>query len=320
MIRQILKTTLIFFSFLVMTGVFSYLALTYFIRNEDSVVVPELVGKEVVQVLEMLSGLGLNTKVSGTEYSSLIARNHVIFQDPEPGTIIKKDRDVRIVFSKGPKTVFVPPLVRQTFPEAQRLLSDKGLMPGRLARVYHDDIQEDTIISQYPEPGEALERNSTVDLLVSRGKRPQTFVMEDLTGMEIDQAIGSIGRRRLTVGTITGVSLPRTPLNVITEHDPPPGSRVTEGATVNLSINRPQEGKNRIYDADAGTRLFRHTLGHGFLKKQVRAQMSCDGSVYEVYNQEARPGEEIWIMVPVNSEATVFLYEDDTLVQTRFYD
>jgi serine/threonine-protein kinase len=320
MIRQILKNTLIFFAFLVITGVCSYLALTYFIRNEDSVVVPELAGKEVVQVLEMLSGLGLNTKVTGTEYSSLIPRNHVIFQDPEPGTIIKKNRDVRIVFSKGPQTVFVPPLSRQKLPEAQRLLSEKGLTPGHLVRVYHEDMLEDTIISQYPEPGEACERGSAVDLLISRGKLPRAFVMDDLRGKDIDEAIRSIGRRHLTVGTITGVSLPRTPLNVITEHDPPPGSRITEGATVNLSINRQQGGKDRIYEADAGARLFRYTLGQGFLKKQIRAQMSCDGSVYEVYNQEARPGEEIWIMVPVNSEATVFLYEDGDLVQTRFYD
>lgn len=130
MIKKILKSAVLFFAFLFITGISAYLVLTYFIRNEDSVVVPELVGKEVVQALEILSALSLNTKVSGSEYSSLIPRNYVIFQDPEPGTIIKKDRDVRIVFSKGTMRVFVPALVRQTVPDAERILFDNGFKGG----------------------------------------------------------------------------------------------------------------------------------------------------------------------------------------------
>jgi eukaryotic-like serine/threonine-protein kinase len=321
MIKRILKSTLLFFTILFVTGVTAYLALTYFIRNEDSVVVPELVGKEVVQVLETLSALSLNTKVSGSEYSSLIPRNHVIYQDPEPGTIIKKNRDVRIVFSKGTMHVFAPVLVRQPLPEGEQLLSENGLKPGVLSYVYHSEIPKNTIISQYPEQGSDLERGQPVDLLVSLGKRPQSLMMKDLSGMSIDDAILYIEKNHLNVGTIKSVSAPKATLNTVTVQTPLPGSRIFEGATVDLSINRKsRDGKPKVYQADAGTRLFRYTLSYGFLKKHVRAQISCSGSIYEVYNDVAGPGEEIWVMVPVNTEATVFLYEDDVLAKTQFFE
>lgn len=321
MITRILKTALLFFSVLFVTGVTAYLTLTYFIRNEDSVVVPDLVGKEVVQVLETLSALELNTKVSGSEYSSLIPRNHVIFQDPEPGTIIKKNRNISIVFSKGTQRVFVPVLIRHTLSDGERLLSENGLKTGVMSYVYHPDIPKNTVISQCPEQGSEMERGRAVDLLVSLGQRPHAIMMKDLSGMGIDDAILFIEKNHLKVGTITSAATAKAPLDTVTSHIPSPGSRVLEGTTVDLSINRkPKDGNTRFYQADAGTRLFMHTLDYGFLKKHVRAQISCSGSIYEVYNDVAGPGEEIWVMVPLNSEATVFLYEDDVLAKTQFFE
>ncbi len=41
----------------------AYLTLTFIIKSEDKVVVPDIVGKDVVLILEMLSDLGLITMV-----------------------------------------------------------------------------------------------------------------------------------------------------------------------------------------------------------------------------------------------------------------
>ena len=105
MISRIASIGLIVLVFTVIAGVSAYLTLTFFIKQEDTVVVPDLVGKDVVHVLFELTDLGLNTKVRGADYSADIPANHVIFQEPQPGDEIKKDRDVRIVISKGAKTV-----------------------------------------------------------------------------------------------------------------------------------------------------------------------------------------------------------------------
>ncbi len=110
MISRILKIAVLFFLFVLVVGAGAYFTLTLIIKSEDTVVVPDLFGKNVVYVLELLTDLGLNTKVKGSEYNADVPENNVIFQEPEPGAEIKKGRDVRIVISKGAKSILMPNL------------------------------------------------------------------------------------------------------------------------------------------------------------------------------------------------------------------
>ena len=317
MITKIFKTVFLFIIFLFITGASAYLALSYFIRNEDSVVVPELVGKEVVQSLEILSGLGLNTKVSGSEFSSQIPKNHVIFQDPEPGTVIKKDRDVQIVFSKGIQSIITPALGRMNIMDVETLLYENGLMVRSQSRMYHNDIPADAVITQYPEQGSEIEQGSGVDLLISRGRKPMEYMMSDLRGMPIDDAVFNIEQSLLKMGEVKNGSSETSPPDVVIAHSPAPGSRITEGMAINLTINR-TDGSG-YYPPDAGPRIFTYKLDYGFLNKHIRVKMTTKGKSQDIYNAYTAPGEEIWLMVPVNTKATLSLYEDRVLVKTQVF-
>ena len=321
MIKKMLKIGLLFSIFLLVTGISAYLALTYFIRNEDSVVVPELVGKEVIQVLEILSNMGLNTKVNGSEFSSQIPQNHVIYQDPEPGTIIKKGRDVRIVFSKGTQSVFLPAFVNLDLQAAESLLTENGLSQGSLTYIYNDEILKNSVIGQYPDQGMATQRGSSINLLVSLGKRPVEYLLSNFSGMSLDDAIIRIERNHMKVGEIRSAPSETQPLNTVTAQEPVAGSRILEGSPINLVINRKQgDTPTGAYTANQGVRLFRYHVEKGFLKKHIRVQMRCSGSMNDVYNDFANPGEDIWVMVPLETPATIFVYDDDTLVKTQFFD
>ncbi len=105
MIAKIAKISILGLAFLLVAGASAYLTLTLIIKSEDTVMVPDLVGKDVVSALEILTDLQLNTKVNGSEYDQKFPKNHVTFQEPEAGSEIKKDRDVRIIISKGAKTI-----------------------------------------------------------------------------------------------------------------------------------------------------------------------------------------------------------------------
>ena len=69
MISKFAKITSLVLVFLLAAGAGAYLTLTFIIKSEDAVIVPDLVGKDVVSALEILSELQLNTKVSGSEYN-----------------------------------------------------------------------------------------------------------------------------------------------------------------------------------------------------------------------------------------------------------
>ena len=124
--RRVFKIAVLFGAFLGVAGISGYLTLRFIIKSGDTVVVPQLVGKDVVYALDILTDLGLNIKVSGFEYSSELPKNHVAYQEPGPGSEVKKDRDVRVIVSKGPKTLLVPNLVGMDIRQGAAGRGDRG--------------------------------------------------------------------------------------------------------------------------------------------------------------------------------------------------
>ncbi len=319
MITRLIKIGFFFIVFLVVTGISAYFALSFFIRSEDSVVVPDLVGKEVVQSLEILSGLGLNTKVSGSEFSSQIARNHVIYQDPDPGTVIKKGRDVQIVFSKGIQSIITPSLTRMTLQDVDMLLSENGLSLKSKSYMHCDDIPAQTVISQNPEPGSEIQQGAGIDVLISLGRAPIAYCMSNLKNMAVNDAIVFIEQNRMKLGELKNVLTDSAQPEAVTHQFPPPGMMIREGATIDLTVNR-ADGSEGNYPSDAGPRIFSYQVDYGFMNKHVQVKMTASGKTQDIYNEYVKPGDEIWLMVPVNTKATLSLYVDGSLVKTQIYD
>ncbi len=88
MIVKIAKIAAIALAFIFVAGISAYFTLTLIIKSEDTVIVPNLEGKDVVYALELLTELELNTKVKGSEYTADIPKNYVVFQDPQAGAEI----------------------------------------------------------------------------------------------------------------------------------------------------------------------------------------------------------------------------------------
>lgn len=68
---RILKIGLLIATFMALAGISALIVLTLMIKSEESVIIPELMGKDVVYALELLGDLGLNTKVKGSEWAAL---------------------------------------------------------------------------------------------------------------------------------------------------------------------------------------------------------------------------------------------------------
>ena len=143
MISRILKTTSLITVFFLAAGISAYIALTVIIKSEDTVIVPDLSEKDLVYALKILSDLGLNTKVKGFEYSAAVPKNHIIFQDPDPGSEIKKDRDVRVIISKGAKTILMPNLEGLSIQQARIIIEENDLCFGMLSTTYHSIIKKE---------------------------------------------------------------------------------------------------------------------------------------------------------------------------------
>ncbi len=317
MIRRILKFSLLFGAFIVISGVTAYLTLNFFITSEPGTVVPDLSGKHVVAALEILSDLSLNTKVKGMNYSAEIPVHHVISQNPRPGFEIKPGRDVRIILSKGPETVVMPSLRGMTFNQAKIVLDENGLSVNNVTRVHQDLSSEGVLIAQTPSPGKTIHREEAVDLLVSLGKRPAGFIMPDLSGLSIVEGINRLERAQLALGSVNSTTLPNSPVDKIIDQSPAPGHRVFSGETVNLTVNRNKSTEKKPFPASGGLLLIRHTPAPGFLNRHIRLRLNSYGLSVDLFDTFVNPGRDLWCFIPTEKNTTAFLYEDNLLVKSE---
>jgi beta-lactam-binding protein with PASTA domain len=308
-------------AFIFVAGISAYLSLTLIIKSEDTVIVPNLEGKDVVYALELLTELELNTKVRGSEYTNDVPKNYVIFQEPQPGAEIKKGRDVKIILSKGPKTLFMPNLLALSIQQADILLEENGMCQGELSRTYHSRVEKDHVIAQVPAQGAMISRGECVDVLVSMGARPRAFKMPDLIGLTLEDALQSIEKVELVIGEIKSAFQKNKPRNSIVKQSPIPGDRVIALNPVSLLINRePQKERPGQLHGQATGSLFSYRLDSGFLKRRIRVSLNSAGFTNDLFDDFVKAGEEIWLLIPRDQEATVFLYENDRLIKTQTYD
>jgi serine/threonine-protein kinase len=319
MIAKIVKISALGLAFLLVAGASAYLTLTLIIKSEDTVIVPDLVGKDVVSALEILTDLQLNTKVDGSEYNQKFPKNHVTFQEPEAGSEIKKDRDVRIIISKGAKHILMPNVVTLSDRQARMIFEENGFTRGKLSHTYSSTVEEDHVIVQVPQAGTLITRGAKADILVSSGPRPVKYVMPDLSGHSFDQAVLMIENANLTVGNIRSRFDKRKTRNSIIRQEPLAGYSVNVSSPVHLVINRPSAKAEGLHHPLYGS-LLQHRIKNGFLIKRVRVELENTETTTEIFDDYIKPGEEIWVLIPRDRDATVFIFEDDELVRTRMYE
>jgi eukaryotic-like serine/threonine-protein kinase len=318
MISRFFQVGLFIGIFMAAAGVGTYFAVHLLIHGKNNVIVPDLQGKEVVYALEILSDLGLNTKVKGARYSPTIPKNHIIAQAPEPGAERKHGRDVRLVISRGPYAVVIPNLIGMALPIADIALEENDLHRGALSYTYHGKRPKDEILAQLPGPGTTALRESQLNLLVSLGPRPQLLRMPDLLGQGFEHAFDAVEKCHLTVGSIAQADDPDKPDNTVLEQSPSGGYPVPAGSSIALTINR-HARKFKDYRRQTVT-LFRHRAPQGFLRQHVRVRTICPDGAFDIFNNFIRPGEEIWLVILRDKPTALFLYLDGDLRMTKNYD
>ena len=321
MLRRIVKVFIIMAVFTIVAGVSTYFTLSLIIKSEDSVLVPDVIGKDVVKVLEQLTELDLNTKVKESQYSVEVPKNHVIFQEPSAGSEIKIGRDIKIVISRGPQTIMMPNLFGISLRQAQITIEELDLCLGATSSTSDMVVDKGDIKAQFPLPDSMVNRGVCVDLLVSKGPRPKSFKMPDIVGLQLDDALLTIDNSRLVHGEIKVRYHRDKPKSSILEQAPLPGSRVEEWQTVNLVVNRRKSlASNGSLVSGPSKRFFRYRIDNGFLKRHIQIQLKKGGISHELYDNFIGPDQEIWLIIPTDDEATLLVYEDEKLVHTEMYE
>lgn len=318
MLKRFAKLSLFVIVFMLAAGIGTYATIHLLIRSDQSVVVPELSGKDVVYALEVLSDLGLNTKVKGSQFHPEIPKNHIISQSPDPGSEIKTGRDVRLVISKGIRSVVYPNVTEMDLSMADIIIEENDLNRKSLSFAHSDEHPKGRVMTQYPAPGTKGFRGDDIDMLVSAGPPVQWLRMTDLKGLQLDEAIEAVENQQLTVGTIKQVDNPSLSIDTVVSQDPENGFPVQAGTAVDLTVNRryPIERKNQRRSMT----LFRYRVAQGFMRPKIRVRVIRPDAAVNVFDDFVKPGEEIWLAIFRDVPTALFLYLDDELILTKHFD
>ena len=140
-------------------------------KGQDEVDVPNVVGKTLSQAKTALQGAGLEVSVE-YKVDDNIPQGQVISQTPSSGKLNEGDT-VTIVVSQGQETVTVPSVVNSTQSSAEAAIKANNLTVGSISQAYSDTVAAGYVISQSPEAGRTVNKNTSVDLVVSLGKQPE---------------------------------------------------------------------------------------------------------------------------------------------------
>ena len=160
-----------------------------------------------------------------------------------------------------------------------------------------------------------------MDLLVSLGRRQNAILMPDLRELSLVDAILSLEMNYLVLGEVESRFMDDRPEDTILDHRPARGYRVLAGSAVDLVRNRKSE---QIEDGESygakGGHLLTYRLKSGFLKTRIRVELKNAGILDVIFDDIARPGEAIQLIIPDSESDQITLYEDDEPKAIRLSD
>ncbi len=217
----------------------SVVGVKYFKGNlikEDVVKTPPLIGIDVDSAQEQLDELDfdLKVKVMGTVESDqkegLIAE-----QDPESGTELKKGSIIEVYVSGGEEDIVLKSYTNWKKNDAISSLESLGLQV-EIKDSFSDNFDEGYIISQKPGAGESVKKNSTVELVVSKGKEDDTVPMINVAGMNVRKATEKLAEIGLKYN-IEETSSSTIDKGVVISQSVDNGVMVKKGSVINLQVS-----------------------------------------------------------------------------------
>ena len=198
---------------------------------------PTTTGRDLADVQADLGAIGLASSVE-EEFSDDVQSGIVTHSDPDGGSSVHKSTNVQLYVSKGIDMKDVPNVVGKGQDEASRTLTDAGLALGAVTDAYSEDVPPGQVISQSVAAGTSMAHDSTVDVVLSKGREPRT--VPTLTGKGASAAKSSIEALGL-VASPTEAYSDTVPEGQVISQQTREGSTVYRGDSVSYTVSKGPE-------------------------------------------------------------------------------
>ena len=149
------------------------------------------------------------------------------------------------------KNVQVPMVKGLTEADAREELDRAGLVVGRVDYAEEDGEPVGTVISQSPEVGATVKTQTTVNIVVNRGKKEVAVL--NVVGKDLDTAKALLTEAGLKAGGLDWMHSEEVAANRVISQAIEPEARVAEGTSVDLVVSKGPEEAEQPDESEEAT-------------------------------------------------------------------
>jgi eukaryotic-like serine/threonine-protein kinase len=294
--------------FLLLAALSGWITLIVMTRGGE-VLVPDIVGRDIVSGIEVLQEKRLYIVIQGEDFHPDAPKGVIIEQSPAPGEVKKKFATVRVILSAGPERLLMPDLRGMGIRQARIEMSRLGINDIAELQIQNNLIRQGQIIAHAPGPEELLLQGAPVKFLVSLGPVKTQFRMPDLIGLDVSQYEHLLDK-------IFSVKIQYSDENkfapgTILDQIPKPGEPIAEHAMVSLIVTGHGD------DESGGISLFTYRVPQGIVTKELKVLFE-DATGQRILRQQiVQPSEEIKLFVPKTGTGKIVVMLDDIPVKSQ---
>ncbi|MGI6092787.1 MAG: Stk1 family PASTA domain-containing Ser/Thr kinase [Veillonellaceae bacterium] len=277
--------------------------------SSNEVSVPNVVGKPQDTAQNIIESQNLRVSISDT-FNDKVPSGYVISQYPEPGSIVKEQRTITLVVSKGSEITVVPNLKGLSRRDAELTLKNAGLAIGNIEEQYTTDAAADIVISQNPRPPAQVNKNTPIDFVVSKGAGPKKLPLPDFRGTPLSTVNSQIESLKLKVGKVTEEINDKYPSGIISGQNPAPGYEVAEGTVIDLTVS-----KGTISAVKRA--VVQVNVPEGPSRQAVQIVVTDSAGRNIIYENVHKPGDKIEKPVEGVGQVRIQVYINGALLQEQ---
>ena len=265
-----------------------------------------------------MPGLGSITDMNGhysitmEPYRQLVF-TYIGYESKE--VMVKEQRTIHLVVSKGVGDITVPDLSGLTVEQARQRLKDVGLVVGKVTQQSVDNKPDGVIIAQSPSGDSKVSKGTTIDLVVNKAKAKK-IQMPNVIGMTLKDARDTLSNAHLGVNQVAGSVEEKS---IVTEQSIKAGDEIDEGATVNLTTEYKDDKKKSDKKSDSSsnktTGTVDITVPAGSKNQELKIVVKDDEGSAVIYDDTNKPGDRIVKKVSGVGNVRIEVYLNGALVQ-----
>lgn len=281
----------------------SVIAHFIFNRNREVLPVPDVVNMTVVEAQAALEEKGFEVELE-ERYGNAVKPGTVMEQSPKAGEKRKQGSTIYLTISKGAELKTVPEIIGMSLSKAENLLKDEGYAIGKITKKFDSSKTVGIVLEQFPKAMDKAPKGSKINLVVNEGEK----TVPNVVGQKLATAKQLLEKEGLVVVS-TSYTKNQADKDTVLSTDPVPGSHLSEGAKVNLTLS---SGGSDSMDS-----VYVDFVVPGTQEQHVQIYVTDSRGRRLIYDGSQKGGVRLRQKISASDNAKVQLYCDNKLIEEK---